>query len=108
MVTQKMGKRKLKQMGMPPKFGKGDPTRAVSVRIPLSRYTEWISYEDKWEIVKAGFDVLDGKPPSINSNSLDTKLLKLMILPFVKNGIKVKLEPEQIKRIKTLYKEITA
>jgi hypothetical protein len=41
-----------------------------------------------------------------NVNTLDTQILKKLIRPFIKNGIRIVLAEEEINRIKELYEEI--
>lgn len=44
---------------------------------------------------------------NIDSHSLDTKILKKLIKPFVEYGIKTDLEVNEINRVKELWRGIT-
>ena len=84
-------------------MGKSNNTMMVGVRIPNELLKLKQEYETPTEfIMRALFRLRDDKVNK--SDGADTALLAKLISAFVKNKVKAMLSPEDIKRVKELYK----
>jgi len=108
-----------------PKLKFGEPSKTFMVRIPVSRYDELKDAINKFVMDYVNNDngnyastdefdqaqnfidnATDAELKSLLDKTLDTKILKKLIPPFIEHSIKVTLEPEEAKRITNLIEEV--
>jgi len=85
----------MSKLGRPLKYG--EKLVVATVKVPGSR---------KEEIQKELPILVEQYIEGITSISIDTEILKKMIIPFTNAGIKVDLETNEIERIKELFGEV--
>lgn len=85
----------MSKLGRPLKYG--EKLVVATVKVPESR---------KKEIQEILPDLVEQYINGITSISIDSDILKKMIPAFIKNGIEIDLEDNEIERIKELYEVI--